>query len=175
MTNRGDLVLVLHPDLPSFAFKKHMSGPSRRGLWNAGLTTTLLLFLAALAWAQDSTTPAPGSPQAQSSSAAPDKGKKRKYSHADDFLILGTVFDQRGLSFPAVQLRIRRSNEKKFRWDTYTNSRGEFAIRVPKGSDYEMIVHAKGFADQTRPLDAKTGLSEARLVFRMEPVAGERK
>jgi hypothetical protein len=73
-----------------------------------------------------------------------------------------------------VQLRIRRSTEKKFRWDDSTNSRGEFAIRVPQGSQYEMVVHIKGFADQTRELDAKTGLGEARIVFRMEP-EGEKK
>lgn len=71
-------------------------------------------------------------------------------------------------------MRIRRSTEKKFRWDDSTNSRGEFAIRVPQGSQYEMVVHMKGFADQTRVLDAKTGLGEARIVFRMEP-EGEKK
>ena len=147
-----------------------MNGPSKRGGPNIALGAALvLLFSVSFAWAQDPAAPSSGPPQAESSSAAPDKAKKQKYSHANDFLILGTVFDERGLSFPAVELRIRRSNEKKFRWDTFTNSRGEFAIRVPKGSDYEMIVHAKGFADQTRPLDAKTSLSEARLVFRMEP------
>jgi hypothetical protein len=72
-------------------------------------------------------------------------------------------------------MRIRRSNEKKYRWDSYTNSRGEFAVRVPQGSDYEMVIHAKGFADQTRVLDAKTGLSEARIVFHMESVGGAKK
>jgi hypothetical protein len=135
----------------------------------------VIRFLPAFVGAQEPATPPPSSPQTESSSSAPNKAKKQKFSHADDFLILGTVFDERGLSFPTVQLRIRRSNEKKFRWDTFTNSRGEFAIRVPKGSDYEMIVHAKGFVDQSRPLDAKTGLSEARLVFRMEPQTEEKK
>jgi hypothetical protein len=87
---------------------------------------------------------------------------------------MGTVFDSKGYAFPGVQLRVRRSTEKKFRWDDSTNSRGEFAIRVPQGSQYEMVVHIKGFADQTRELDAKTGLGEARIVFRMEP-EGEKK
>jgi Carboxypeptidase regulatory-like domain len=155
-----------------------MRGLFTRGSWNAALGAPfvfVLPFLATFVCAQGPATPPPSSSQTQSSSSSPYKAKKQNYTHADDFLILGTVFDERGWSFPAVQLRIRRSNEKKFRWDTLTNSRGEFAIRVPKGSDYEMIVHAKGFADQTRPLNAKTGLSEARLVFRMEPVAGEKK
>ena len=52
---------------------------------------------------------------------------------------------------------------------------GDFAVRVPQGSDYEMVVHVKGFADQTRALDAKTGVSEARIVFRMEPDVGGKK
>jgi hypothetical protein len=37
------------------------------------------------------------------------------------------------------------------------------------------VIRAKGFADQTKALDAKTGVSEARIVFRMEPAGGEKK
>jgi hypothetical protein len=120
--------------------------------------------------------PVPSAPQAASpaQSSSSEKPKKPKYRHANDFLISGTVFDPKGYAFPGVQLKIRRSTEKKFRWDDFTNSRGEFAMRVPKGSEYEMVVQAKGFADQTRDLDAKSGLSEARIVFRME-FGGEKK
>ena len=105
--------------------------------------------------------------EAQSSSSA--KSGKQKYSHANDFLIRGTVFTDKALSFPGVQLRIRRSAEKKFRWEDQTNSRGEFAIRVPQGTQYEMVVRAKGFADQIRTIDARTGSGENNVVFRMEP------
>ena len=107
-----------------------------------------------------------------SSQESPSSAKngKQKYSHANDFLLRGTVFTDRALSFPGVQLRIRRSGEKKFRWQDQTNSRGEFAIRVPQGIQYEMVVHANGFADQTRTIDARTGSGENNLVFRMEPV-----
>lgn len=128
------------------------------------------LFLAGLAdahaLAQDPPPPTASSAGGYSSSAG--NPKKQKYSHANDFLITGTVFNEQGYAFPGVQLRIRRSNEKKFRWDTYTNSRGDFAVRVPQGTDYEMVVHVKGFADQTRAMNAKSGVGEARLVFRME-------
>src|SRR4029077_16893730 len=93
--------------------------------------------------------------QPQASSSANSSG--RKYSHANDFLIRGTVFTDKALSFPGVQLRIRRSGEKKFRWEDQTNSRGEFAIRVPQGIQYEMVARTKGFADQTRTIDARTG------------------
>lgn len=121
--------------------------------------------------------PPPPPPEETPPSPPPpaDKTENQKYSHASDFLIIGTVFDSKGYAFPGVALRIRRSTEKKFRWDSYTNSRGEFAIRVPQGSEYEVIVHVKGFLDQTRTLDAKTGLSETRIVFRMEPGKDDKK
>jgi len=126
--------------------------------------------------AQEPAPPAPPAPSApQTSPAPPEKSSKQKYSHANDFLIEGTVFNDKGLSFAGVQLRIRRGGEKKFRWETTTASRGDFAVRVPQGSEYEMVVHAKGFADQTRTVDAKTGGNEERMVFRMESVAGGKK
>ena len=135
----------------------------------------LASFAAARASAQE---PPPPPPPEQSNSPAPSSSSaksNKKYSHANDFLIIGTVFTDKGYAFSGVELRVRRSTEKKFRWDSYTNSRGEFAIRVPQGTDYEMIVHAKGFADQTRSLDAKNGLNETRIVFRMESGPGEKK
>jgi hypothetical protein len=139
-----------------------------------GMAALFICFGAALFRAQE---PAPQAPQAPVApqQPAPEKPQSSKYSHANDFLIIGTIFDPKGYAFPGVELRIRRSNEKKYRWDSYTNSRGEFAVRVPQGLDYEMVVHAKGFADQTRALDAKTGVSEARIVFRMVAAEGGKK
>ncbi len=143
-----------------------------------GTATLLVPFPPAFAHIQE---PAPVPPPAAAPAQPPanpgnaTSSSKRKYSHANDFLIRGTIFTDKALAFPAVQLRIRRSAEKKFRWETYTNSRGDFAIRVPQGLEYEMVIHAKGFADQTRTIDAKAGLSETTLTFRMEPTAGEKK
>jgi hypothetical protein len=107
--------------------------------------------------------------RSQPRSSSSSKSSKQKYSHANDFLIRGTVFTDKSLSFPGVQLRIRRAGEKKFRWEDQTNSRGEFAIRVPQGAQYEMVVRAKNFADQIRTIDARTGSGENNVVFRMEP------
>jgi hypothetical protein len=113
---------------------------------------------------------------AEAGAAKPASNGKQKYSHANDYLIRGSVFTDKALSFPGVKLRIRRAGEKKFRWEDYTNSRGEFAIRVPQGSEYEMVVHAKGFADQTKVVDAKNGTdANHSLVFRMQPAAGGKK
>jgi len=139
----------------------------------AGMSALFLCVIAVLARGQEPPPPAPPAPPPTGMSSS--SGKQQKNSHANDFLIIGTVFDPKGYAFPGVELKVRRAAEKKYRWDSYTNSRGEFAVRVPQGSDYEMVVRAKGFADQTRALDAKTGVSEARIVFRMEPAGGEKK
>jgi hypothetical protein len=140
-----------------------------------GTASLFMCFSPVLLRAQEPPSPPPQEPPSATQAPPPEKPQKQKYSHANDFLIIGTIFDPKGYAFPGVELRIRRSTEKKYRWDSYTNSRGEFAVRVPQGSDYEMVIHAKGFTDQTRALDAKTGVSEARIVFRMESAGGEKK
>ena len=141
-----------------------------------GAAAILGPLLASSIWAQEQPAPAPAASTASPApTEAPAKPGKQKYSHANDFLIQGTVFNEKALSFSGVQLRIRRSGEKKFRWESTTGSRGDFAARVPQGYEYELVVHAKGFADQTRIVDAKSGGNEERIVFRMEPVAGGKK
>jgi hypothetical protein len=119
-------------------------------------------------------TPAPSAAPSTPSAPASTRSKpgKKKYSHANDFLIHGTVFTDKAFSFPGAQIRIRKAGDKKFRWESYTNSRGEFAVRVPQGSEYEMVVSAKGFAEQTRAIDAKSGGDETSMVFRMQLAAG---
>jgi hypothetical protein len=156
---------------------------NRRWLVVLGAATLLVPSVPAGARTQESSPSPP--PAAVPSQTEPPAGapanpgtgtssSKRKYSHANDFLIRGTVFTDKALAFPAVQLRVRRSEEKKFRWETYTNSRGDFAVRVPQGLEYELLIRAKGFADQTRAIDAKAGLSEITLTFRLEPAGGKK-
>ena len=115
------------------------------------------------------------SPAENPSSPASSSSKHSRNSHASDFLIIGTVFTDKAYAFPGVHLRVRRSTEKKFRWETYTNSRGEFAIRVPQGAEYEIVVVAKGFTDQGKAISAKSGISEDSVVFEMQPAAGGKK
>ena len=142
--------------------------------WAVLLAVAALTVCFVIPAAQAQEPPPPPSDQPAPPATQPPPQNNR-YSHAYDFLIIGTVFTSQGYAFPGVELKIRRSSEKKFRWDSYTNSRGEFAVRVPQGTDYEMVVHVKGFLDQTRTLDAKSGLGEARLVFRMEPGTDSKK
>jgi hypothetical protein len=129
-------------------------------------------LITAFAAAQEPAPPPPSSVPNSQSLGTRSKPGKTKYSHVNDFLIHGTVFTDKALSFPGVQLRIRRAGEKKFRWESYTNSRGEFAVRVPQGSDYEMVVRARGFAEQTRTIDTKIGGNQENMVFRMQPTSG---
>jgi hypothetical protein len=135
-----------------------------------------LLFASAAALAAtQEMAPATSTTPAQDPAAKTDKPGKKKYSHANDFLIRGTVFNEKALSFPGVELRFRKEGEKKYQWETVTNSRGEFAVRVPQGSNYELLAHIKGFADQTRTVDAKGGGNQETVVIRMEPMTGDKK
>jgi len=120
--------------------------------------------------------PAPGNSAIvlQDSSSKTEKLGKKRYSHVNDFLIRGTVFTEKAFSFPGVQVKFRKEGEKKYKWETYTNSRGEFAQRVPEGANYEILVHVKGFADQTRTIEAKGGGNEETTVFRMQPIGETR-
>jgi hypothetical protein len=106
------------------------------------------------------------SPQAESGTKGSSKNKAKL-----GFLIVGTVFDERALSFPGVQVRIRRADEKKFRWETYTNTRGEFAVRVPEGFDYEVVVRAKHYQDQAKSVTTNNGDAQQRLSIKLEPVS----
>src|SRR5262245_19074700 len=141
------------------------------------VASTVALFTALVVVSLLGQEPAPPSNPASQTSATASSNKpgKRQYSHANDFLIRGTVFNEKALSFPGVQLCIRRTGEKRFRWESYTNSRGEFAVRVPQGSEYEMVVRAKGFAEQARNIDAKNGDNQENVVFRMQPATREEK
>jgi Carboxypeptidase regulatory-like domain len=141
-------------------------------VWNAAVLLAPLPM--AFATTQEPAYPASATP-ALNSQASTDKSSHKKYSHANDFLVRGTVFNEKALSFPSVELRIRVAGEKKYRWDTYTNSRGEFAVRVPQGASYEVTVRVKGFEEQTRIVDAKSGGNEETIVFRMQPIAGGKK
>lgn len=128
-----------------------------------------LLYFACATAAQQPSAPVPSPPAA--GQAAPDNGnssRKTKSQAIPSFLIIGTVFNENALSFPGVQVRVRVSGEKKFKWETYTNSRGEFAVRVPPGSNYEVVTHVKKYADQTQNVDAKVDVQQ-RLSIRLEP------
>jgi carboxypeptidase family protein len=120
------------------------------------------------AFAAQSQEPQPSAaPPAGQTAQTPEKNEKRKkHSHVHDFLLIGTVFTEKGFSLEGAELHVRRMTEVKFRWEARTDRRGEFAIRVPQGADYQIVVLAKSFQGQTRTVDAKSGDRED-LVFRL--------
>jgi hypothetical protein len=124
---------------------------------------------------ESSSPPPPASAAQPSPSSSSSSSSKHGRGHASDFLVIGTVFTDKAYALPGAHLRIRRTGEKKFRWETYTNSRGEFALRIPQGGEYEIVVLAKGFTDQTNPVSAKSGISEDNVVYRMKPASGGKK
>lgn len=111
---------------------------------------------------------APSGPGGQSTAGQGSSSSKTKNKPIPSFLIVGTVFNEDAFSFPGVQVRIRRSGEKKFAWETYTNSRGEFAVRVPPGYDYEVVIHVKKYEDQSESVDSKVDVQQ-RLSIKLKP------
>jgi hypothetical protein len=150
------------------------------------LTATLFfaaLFLPPMAAAQEPIPPSPpASPQAPATAPPPAQESSSTSKHKSKippFLILGTVFNEHALAFPGVEVKIRRKGEKKFRYDSYTNSRGEFAIRVPDGIEYEVVVREKNYKEQSQAVVANMADVQRRLTFKLESTkpaqAGDKK
>ena len=79
------------------------------------------------------------------------------------------MFTDRGFALTGARARVRRSEEKKFRWEAMSDHQGELAFRVPQGAEYEMTIEARGFKTQTRKIDARED-NQADLTIRMEPL-----
>jgi Carboxypeptidase regulatory-like domain len=141
-------------------------------IYFALLATVVFSFPTLLCSQQPPQTPAQQSIPPVESSSQQKPGSARRHSH--DFLVRGTVFTEQGLALPGAELRIRRSAEKKSRWQALSNSRGDFAVRVKMGADYEVLVRAKGYQDLALPVDAKTGERFKDLVFRMQLQKGRK-
>jgi hypothetical protein len=113
----------------------------------------------------------PASPQAPATAPSPAQESSNTSKHKSKippFLIIGTVFNEHALAFPGVAVKIRRKGEKKFRYDSYTNSRGEFAIRVPDGIEYEVVVREKNYKEQSQAVVANMADVQRRLTFKLE-------
>ncbi|GEM_PF-898493 len=108
--------------------------------------------------------------QSQPGASAPESSKKQK-EKIPPFLILGTVFTEHDYAFPGVRVRVRKKGEKKFRYEMHTDSRGEFAIRVPEGIEYEVVVTQKKYKEQSEEVAANIEEVQKRLTFKLEPSA----
>ena len=78
---------------------------------------------------------------------AASKPKGKPYA-----LIAGTVWGPDDRPVYGVTVKIRRSKDKKAKWEVYSDHMGEFAQRVPAGeSDYILSADLKHF----KPADGK--------------------
>lgn len=61
-------------------------------------------------------------------------------------LIFGTVWGPNDRPVYGVRVKIRRADQKKAKWELYSNHQGEFAQRLPAGkADYIVWADLKGF------------------------------
>lgn len=136
---------------------------------SVALALALLLTTAGLSLAAAASFGLPGrqEPAKQDES----KRKKKVKPPPPAFLLFGTVFDERGFARPGAEIRIRRAGERKWRWNTLSDRRGEFAVRVPPGGEYELMLRAKGSQEELRKIDARSR-NRLDLVFRLVPTAG---
>ena len=67
--------------------------------------------------------------------------------HPKDYaLIIGTVWGPDDRPVAGVNVKIRRVNDKKARWEVVSNHRGEFEQRLPVGKqDYVVWADLKGY------------------------------
>lgn len=96
---------------------------------------------------------------------------EKKGSEKLGFLLFGTVFTREGRILSAAEIEIKVASGKKPKWKARSDVRGEFAVRVPYGAEYELRVAAKGYQEQQKKVDARSG-SRADLIFRLDPTAG---
>jgi len=77
----------------------------------------------------------------------------QKPSAAQDYaLIIGTVWGPDNRPVAGVPIKIRRATDKKVKWELVSDNRGEFAQRVPPGTqDYIIQADIKVPKGQPKP------------------------
>ena len=76
-------------------------------------------------------------------------------------LIFGTVWGPDDRPLYGVKVRIRRTDQKKGKWELYSDHNGEFAQRVPAGrADYLVTADLKDYKlNSTKKLEAGSGVT----------------
>jgi hypothetical protein len=92
-------------------------------------------------------------------------------AHTPDFLVYATVYNDQGFTVPNAKARMSVAGENKWRWETASDSQGEFALHVPAGAQYVLRVDAKGYQSQTQDVDT-TQTDRADLGLHLVPLGG---
>jgi len=88
-----------------------------------------------------------------------------------DFLVYATVYNDRGFTVPNARARMSVAGENKWRWETTSDSQGEFALHVPEGAQYDLRVDAKGYQPLIQGVDA-TQTDRDDLGLHLVPLGG---
>jgi carboxypeptidase family protein len=76
-----------------------------------------------------------------------DQGTRKPYA-----LIVGTVWSPDDHPLYGVKIKIRRADQKRSKWQLYSDHHGEFALRVPAGrADYLVSADLSGY----KPLNGR--------------------
>jgi len=86
----------------------------------------------------------------------------------DDCILYATVFTEKGARLPDAEYAAHPAGKKKPHWEGFSDSRGEFAVRVSFQGDYEVEVKAKGYDGQTRKVTSEAG-QKLDVVFNLVP------
>jgi hypothetical protein len=84
----------------------------------------------------------------------------------NDCIFYATVFTNEGRLLVGAEIHVRPTGKKRPDLEAWSDRRGEFAVRVPPGIDYDIEVKADGFITQVRKANAQTGKQD--MVFHME-------
>jgi len=85
----------------------------------------------------------------------------------DDCIFYATVFTNEGRLLVGAEIHVHPTGKKRPDYEAWSDRRGEFAVRVPHGGDYDIQVKADKFITQVRTAHAETGQQD--MVFHMEP------
>jgi Carboxypeptidase regulatory-like domain len=92
-------------------------------------------------------------------SILPALGEKKKASAEPYVLLAGTVFQETGFALPNAEVVVTQDaapetkHSKAKKMQAVSDSRGEFALRLPAGNAHYVIkVSAKGFRDEEKPV-----------------------
>ena len=112
-----------------------------------GSVACLLLLSASLlpgSEAPKADTPESGEPEA--ASAEQHNANHKKKLVAPYALLFGTVWGTDNRPLYGVRVQLRRADEKKPRWEQYSDHNGECAFRVPAGkAEYLAVVDPKSY------------------------------
>jgi hypothetical protein len=87
-----------------------------------------------------------------SSSALIARSDSKPHLHDPFALLFGTIFGPDGHTLYGVRITIRRSDQKKPKWELTSDHQGEFAQRVPAGkADYIITADVKAQKGQPKP------------------------